>query len=66
MLRHPDKMRAASRLLHEEGKVHAARGDGLTAALRYRKALDLLLEARALGPSEEDDAALLELSRLVP
>ena len=70
MLRHPDKMRALARLSWEEGHAHKALGDPLTAFARYRRALELLLEARALAPDgdrdEEDDASILELSRLVP
>jgi len=70
MLRDPEKMRIAVQLLHEEGRALAGKGDPLHAALRYRRALELLLEARALRrliePSDADDAILVELSRLVP
>jgi hypothetical protein len=70
MLRDPEKMRIAVQLLHEEGRALAGKGDPLHAALRYRRALELLLEARALlrliEPSDADDAILVELSRLVP
>lgn len=68
LLGHPARIRAAARILHEEGRIHAARGDGLTAAVRYRRALELLLEARAAGPAGADpgdDAAVAELGGLV-
>jgi hypothetical protein len=41
-------------------------GDPLHAGIRYRRALELILEARALDPRAEDEGAILELSRLVP
>ena len=66
LLRHPDKLRAAARLFWEEGLVLRARKDPLTAAARFRRAFELYLEARALDPTEEDTAAVLELSRLIP
>jgi hypothetical protein len=69
LLREPDLIRAAARLSWEEGHVYKAKRDPLTAFSRYRRALELFLEARAddpEGPREEDDGAILELSRLVP
>ena len=66
MLRDPEKMRIAAQLLHEEGRALAGKGDPLHAALRYRRALELVLEARAIEPSDADDALVAELSRLVP
>ena len=66
MLRTPDNMRVAVQLLHEEGRAFAGTGDPLHAAARYRRAMELLLEARALEPHPDDDAILMELSRLVP
>jgi hypothetical protein len=66
MLRHPERMRVAALLFWEEGRVYAAKGDPLTAAARYRRAFELILEARALDPTEADDSAVLELARLVP
>jgi hypothetical protein len=66
MLREPARIRAAARLSCEEGRALAATGDPLYAALRYRRALELLLEARAIDPNGHDDAALVELARLVP
>jgi hypothetical protein len=65
-LRHPDKIRAMARLSWEEGHTYKAMGDPLTAFSRYRRALELFLEARAAGQEEDDDASILELSRLVP
>jgi hypothetical protein len=61
-----DKIRVAARLSWEEGKLYKAKGDPLTAFTRFRRALELYLEARAMEPQEDDDAAILELSRIVP
>jgi hypothetical protein len=66
MLRDPEKMRVAAQLLHEEGRALAGTGDPLHAGLRYRRAMELILEARAIEPSDADDALVMELSRLVP
>src|SRR5262245_54866277 len=66
MLRYPHAMRAAAQLFHEEGHALAGQGDLLRAAIRYRRAMELLLEARAIEPSKDDDAAITELSRSVP
>jgi hypothetical protein len=66
MLREPAKIRAAAELCHEEGRALEGKGDPVHAQLRYRRALELVLEARARDPRAEDDAAILELSRLAP
>lgn len=66
MLREPAKIRAAAQLVYEEGRALAGKGDPLHAALRYRRAMELVLEARAIDRDEQDDAVLFELSRLVP
>lgn len=66
MLGAPGRIRAAAQLLYEQGRALSATGDPLRAALRYRKAMELVLEARAIEPDEQDDAAIFELSRLVP
>ncbi|HTE49402.1 MAG TPA: hypothetical protein VK698_00905 [Kofleriaceae bacterium] len=66
LLGHPERIRAAAQLFWEEGRIHTARGDAMVAALKYRRALELILEARAAGATEADDAAVLELSRLIP
>jgi tetratricopeptide (TPR) repeat protein len=66
MLREPAKLRAAARLCYEEGRALAGKGDPLHAGIRYRRAMELILEARAIDPSAEDDGTILELSRLVP
>jgi tetratricopeptide (TPR) repeat protein len=66
MLREPAKMRAAAQLFYEEGRALAGKGDPLHAGIRYRRAMELILEARAIDPSDQDDGAILELSRLVP
>jgi len=63
MLREPEKMRAAAQLLIEEGRAFAGKRDPATATMRYRKALELYLEARVLAPDPADDAILFELSR---
>lgn len=67
LLRDPERMRLAARVFWEEGHVVKAMGDPLGAFARYRRALELILEARAAGPEHPDDApSILELSRLVP
>ena len=66
MLKEPAKMRAAAQLLIEEGRVHALRNDPLHAAICYRRAWELYLEARLIEPSDDDAAVMSELSRLVP
>ncbi len=66
LLREPAKMRAGAELLTVEARAYAGKGDPLHAALCYRRAYELYLEARALDPTDGDDAALLELSRFVP
>jgi hypothetical protein len=66
LLRDPAKIRAAAQLCHEEGRALQGKGDPVHAQLRYRRGLELVLEARARDPRPEDDAAVFELSRLVP
>jgi hypothetical protein len=66
MLREPAKIRTAAMLCYEEGRAFAGKADPVHAQLRYRRALELVLEARAIEPDPQDDAAILELSRLVP
>ncbi|MBA3455879.1 MAG: hypothetical protein H0T42_22470 [Deltaproteobacteria bacterium] len=63
MLREPQMMRAAAQILIEEGKAFAGKSDPMTAALRYRKALELYIEARAIAPEADDDNVMFELSR---
>lgn len=66
LLARPDKIRAAAMLFWEEGHLYKAKGDPLTAFARYKRAHELFLEVRALDPQEEDDSAILELSREAP
>lgn len=66
MLREPAKIRAAAQLCYEEGRALAGKGDPLHAQLRYRRALELMLEVRAKDPDDQDEGTILELSRLVP
>jgi hypothetical protein len=63
MLREPGKMRAAAQILIEEGKAFAGKRDPMTASLRYRKALELYIEARVIAPEPGDDEVMFELSR---
>ena len=58
-------MRALAQVMWEEARVFQASGDPLTAFSRQRRALELFLEARAIEPMPDDDAAILELSRTV-
>ncbi|HUJ62892.1 MAG TPA: hypothetical protein VLX92_30525 [Kofleriaceae bacterium] len=66
LLREPARIRAAAELLAEEARALAGSGDPVNAAVCYRRAFELMLEARALAPEPGDDATLLELSRFVP
>ena len=71
MLREPAKLRVAAQLCHQEGHALAAKGDPVHAQLRYRRALELMFELRAAEPdgdrgAGDDEAAIRELSRLVP
>lgn len=60
------KLRVAAQLLVEEGKTHAARQDPVHALICKKRAFELFLEARAIDPQDEDDAAILELARSIP
>lgn len=69
MLRDPAKIRAAALLLYEEGRALAGNGDPLHAQVRYRRALELMLELRTIDPSKplpQDEAACRKLASLVP
>lgn len=66
MLKEPAKMRVAAQLLIEEGRAYAGKGDPVHAAICYRRAWELYLEARVIEPSDDDAAVLSELARLVP
>ena len=66
MLRTADAMRAAAQLQVEEGHIYKAKGDPVMAFTKYKRAHELMLEARALEPIATDDTMLLELSRLAP
>jgi hypothetical protein len=66
LLGDPAKIRAAAQLLGEEARVLTGKRDPITAAVVSRRALELYVAARAIEPTEDDDAAILELSRLVP
>jgi hypothetical protein len=66
MLKEPARMRVAAQLLIEEGRSYAGKGDPVHAAVCYRRAFELYLEARVLEPADDDDAVLAELARLVP
>jgi len=66
LLAEPARMRIAGELLAAEARAHQAKGNPVHALLCNRRALELFLEARALDPEPHDEAAILELSRLVP
>lgn len=66
LLGDPEKIRTAARLLHEEARALAGKGDPLNAGLLNRRALELHLEARDRDPASADEAAILELTRVVP
>jgi hypothetical protein len=66
MLKEPAKMRAAAQLLIEEGRAHGGKNDPVHAAICYRRAWELYLEARLIEPSDDDALVMSELARLVP
>lgn len=66
MLRSAEAIRLAAQLQIEEGHIYKAKGDPPSAAMRYRRAHELMLEARALEPIATDETMLLELARLAP
>jgi len=66
LLREAPKLRVAAGLLVEEARARAASGDPVHAAVCYRRAFELTLEARAIEPHADDDTLLLELARHVP
>jgi hypothetical protein len=68
MLREPAKLRLAAQLLVEQARALSGQGDAARAASRYCRAMELVLEARVIDPSEraQDDAAIRMLSPLVP
>jgi tetratricopeptide (TPR) repeat protein len=66
MLRTADAIRMAAQLQVEEGHIYKAKGDPVMAFTKYKRAHELMLEARALEPIPTDDTMLLELARLAP
>ena len=44
----------------------SGKGDPAHATVMYRRAFELYLEARAIEPSDDDEAVIGELARLVP
>jgi hypothetical protein len=66
MLKEPAKIRVAAQLLVEEGRSFAGKGDPVHAAVCYRRAWELYLEAGVIEPDAGDAAAISELARLVP
>jgi hypothetical protein len=61
-----DKIRAVAWVCWEDGHLHRAKGDPEAALARFRRAHELMLEARARDPQPDDDAAILEMSRIAP
>ena len=66
MLRTADTIRTVAQIHVEEGHIHKAKGDPVAASMKYTRAHELMLEARALEPIPTDDTMLLELARLAP
>jgi hypothetical protein len=69
MLREPGRLRLGGRLFAEEARALAGLGDDARAQALRRRALELLLEARALDPngeSEDDAGAISALAVTVP
>lgn len=66
LLKEPARMRVAAQLLIEEGRAYTGKGDPVHAAVCYRRAFELMLEARVREPADDDEAVISELARLVP
>jgi len=67
MLREPDRIRIAAQLSREQARALTGKGDAPGAARRSRRALELLLEARALAAADPtDEAAIRELQLAAP
>jgi len=66
MLREPAKIRAAAQLFIEEGRALAGKGDSQRAAARFRRAMELIFEARALDPTGEATASRDSASSIDP
>jgi tetratricopeptide (TPR) repeat protein len=72
MLRDPVRTRLAAQLCAEEARAWTGLGDAARAADRYRRAIELVLEARAIDPQRsaeqevQDVAALRELTSSAP
>ena len=62
----PARMRVAAQLLVEEGHAYRGKSDPIHAAVCYRRAFELYLEAHVAAPEADDSAAIAELARLVP
>ena len=66
MLREPAKIRAAAQLFVEEGRALAGKGDPQLAAARFRRAMELIFEARALDPAGDAPAPGASASSIDP
>lgn len=66
LLKEPAKLRVAAKLLIEEGRSYAGKGDPVHASVCYRRAWELYLEARLIEPGDDDAEVMSELARLVP
>jgi hypothetical protein len=66
MLRRPEAMRLAAELSVNEARVLEAKGDPMNAFACYRRAIELILEARTLAPKDEDLELIRELVTRVP
>jgi hypothetical protein len=66
MLREPAKIRAAAQLFVEEGRALAGKGDPQQAAARFRRAMELIFEARALDAAKEAPAPGAPASSIAP
>ena len=66
LLGNPEKIRMMARLSQQEGEVYRATGDPLTGTARFRRAAELMLEARIRDPRPEDAGVLQELFRHFP
>jgi hypothetical protein len=62
----PARIRLAQQLLCEQARAFDGTGDERAAAERYRRALELLLEAHVRAPADGDAAEIAALRVLVP
>jgi len=56
----PERIRAIAQLVRAEADLLRLSGDPINAQLKYKRALELYLEARSRGGEEEDDREFIQ------